>query len=130
MSFLEFEFGYLKLRMHVPVLLQQTIDGLNLKQGDIFVDATLGGGGHSQRVCEIFGNNITMIGIDRDGNALNKAIEVIAKTGCKMTAKKGNFRDLDLILDELKISKIDKILLDLGISSNQFEESGRGFSYQ
>ena len=115
---------------HIPVLLQKTIDALDIRSGDVFLDGTLGGGGHSELVCKLFGNRVTVIGIDRDASAVERSRNRLKNSGCQTVLKVSNFRNLDLILDELKISKVNKILFDLGLSSNQFEESGRGFSFQ
>lgn len=119
---------------HVSVLLQESIDGLNIKSGDIFVDGTLGNGGHCLEVCNRFGNTVVMIGIDLDPDALSRSslrlIPLIESGKCNMHFAEGSFRNLDVILDTLDIGLVDKILLDIGLSSNQFEESGRGFSFQ
>ena len=116
--------------IHKSVLLHESIDGLNIKAGDIFVDGTLGHGGHTEEVCKRFGNTVTMIGVDLDLDAIERSRERLSKYDCSVKYSQGSFRNIDKILDTLNIKKVDKILLDIGLSSNQFEESGRGFSFQ
>ena len=116
--------------MHLPVLLHEVIDGLALKPGDIFVDGTLGGGGHSEEVLKRFGNRVKIIGIDLDSDAVRRSEERLGQSQGDIKFIEGSFRNLNAILDSLNIKGVDKILLDLGLSSNQFEESGRGFSFQ
>ena len=115
---------------HIPVLLHEVIDGLALKPGDIFVDGTLGGGGHSEEVLKRFGNRVKIIGIDLDSDAVRRSEERLGQSQGDIKFIEGSFRNLNAILDSLNIKGVDKILLDLGLSSNQFEESGRGFSFQ
>lgn len=116
--------------IHKTVLLQEAIDGLNLKAGEVFVDGTLGGGGHTLEVCNRFGDAVVMIGIDLDPDALNRTTHRIFPKKCDLHLVQGSFRNIDKILDSTGFKKADKILLDIGLSSNQFEESGRGFSFQ
>lgn len=116
--------------IHKTVLLQEAIDGLNLKAGDVFVDGTLGGGGHIEEVARRFGSTVVMIGIDLDPEAIERASRRLEPLHCPIHFAQGSFRNLDKILDSLGYSKVDKILLDIGLSSNQFEDSGRGFSFQ
>jgi 16S rRNA (cytosine1402-N4)-methyltransferase len=115
---------------HKTVLLQKAIDELQIKDGDVFVDGTLGGGGHSEEVAKRFGDKVKVIGIDLDGEALARAEARLSQQGFKATFLQGNFRNIDSILTTLGVVKADKILLDIGLSSNQFEDSGRGFSFQ
>ncbi|MBA3733206.1 16S rRNA (cytosine(1402)-N(4))-methyltransferase RsmH [Patescibacteria group bacterium] len=116
--------------IHKTVLLQEAIDGLEIKKGDIFVDGTLGGGGHSEEVCNRFGDSVVMIGIDLDPEAIERTTVRLSSKDCNMRYAQGSFRNIDSILDTFGIEKVDKILLDIGLSSNQFEDSGRGFSFQ
>ena len=116
--------------MHIPVLLHEAIDGLEIKTGDVFVDGTLGGGGHSEEVCKRFGDSVVMIGIDLDPDALSRTTLRLAPYKCNFRAVQGSFRNIDTILLSLGVTRADKILLDVGLSSNQFEDSGRGFSFQ
>ena len=122
-----------RMTVHIPVLLKEVINNLNLEQGDIVVDGTLGGGGYFQEICRFVGEEGTVIGIDQDA----KAIELVEqKMGecesckCKKHFIKENFRNLDKVLGGLDISKINGLVLDIGLSSDQFEQSGRGFSFQ
>ena len=116
--------------MHKSVLLQKTIDELAIKSGEIFVDGTLGGGGHSEEVFKRFGKTVKVIGIDQDSDALKRSEERLLAQGFTAQYLQGNFRNIDKILQEAGFQKVDKILLDIGLSSNQFEDSGRGFSFQ
>ena len=108
---------------HIPVLLHESIEALNLQEGKIFLDGTLGGGGHSEEVLQRFAR-IKIIGLDQDP-------QVVEKTGerLKIEAKAGNFRHLDKILAETNIMGVDAILFDLGISTDQLEQSGKGFTF-
>ncbi len=115
---------------HVTVLLQEAIDNLDLKEGDIFVDGTLGGGGHSELVAKRFGEDVEIIGLDRDVDALMRSEERLRTLTSSLYFREESFRNIDKALDSLGITKVNRILLDLGLSSDQFEESGRGFSFQ
>ncbi len=115
---------------HQTVLLHEAIDNLNLKEGDIFVDGTLGAGGHSAYVAERFKNDVEIIAIDRDVDALAKSEERLRTLTSSIFFRKESFRNIDTVLEGLGIKKVHGILLDIGISSDQFEESGRGFSFQ
>ncbi len=115
---------------HISVLLHESIDGLNLKAGDIFLDCTLGSGGHSAAVAEHFGDTVQIIGVDMDADALARTRVRFASLKANAVFVQNNFRNIDQVLAELHLEKVDKILMDLGLSSNQFEESGRGFSFQ
>ncbi|MFO0718972.1 MAG: 16S rRNA (cytosine(1402)-N(4))-methyltransferase RsmH [Candidatus Paceibacterota bacterium] len=116
--------------IHKSVLLQQSVDGLDLKKGDVFVDATLGGGGHSEAVCSITQGEATIIGIDADPKAIERSEKRLSKMKCKTFFKQSNFRHIDKVLSEVGINQIDKILFDLGLSSQEIQESGRGFTFQ
>lgn len=116
--------------IHKTVLLKEAIDGLEVKSGDIFVDGTLGGGGHSEEVCERFGNAVVMIGIDLDPEAISRSTLRLSSKECNFQTIVGSFRNIDTLVSTLGFPKVDKILLDIGLSSNQFEDSGRGFSFQ
>lgn len=115
---------------HTSVLLHESIDGLNIVPGDIYVDGTLGSGGHAEEVAKRFGNKVKIVGIDMDADALQRSRPRLLSAGADATFVEGNFRNIDTILDTLNISKVNKILLDIGLSSNQLEESGRGFTFQ
>ncbi|MFA5933969.1 MAG: 16S rRNA (cytosine(1402)-N(4))-methyltransferase RsmH [Candidatus Paceibacterota bacterium] len=114
---------------HTTVLLHESIAGLHLKKGDVFLDGTLGGGGHSDLVCQNLKGNITIIGIDKDASAIKKSGDRLRKSGCEPLIMKGSFKDLDLALKKYGIKQVNGILFDLGISSDQLDSSGRGFSF-
>lgn len=113
---------------HISVLLKESIDGLNIKKDGIYVDGTLGGAGHSKEIVKKLENG-RLIGIDQDINAIKKASEVLREYKDKVTIVHNNFRNLDIVLREENISRIDGLLLDLGVSSHQLDEGERGFSY-
>jgi len=115
--------------MHIPVLLKESTELLNLKQGDVILDATINGGGHSEEILKMIGEKGRLIGIDQDGEVLNKLKEKW-KDRKNVLLAKDNFRNLDKVLESLKIEKINGALFDIGISSSQIDESGRGFSFQ
>jgi 16S rRNA (cytosine1402-N4)-methyltransferase len=116
--------------IHKTVLLHEAIDSLNIKNGDIFVDGTLGGGGHFEEVAKRFGDTVVMIGIDLDPDAIIRTKERLLSSKANTQYVQDSFRNISSILESLDIKSVDKILLDIGLSSNQFEESGRGFSFQ
>ena len=113
---------------HTPVLLEQTLDGLNIKANGIYVDGTIGGAGHSLKIIEKLSNEGLLIGIDRDEEALKAANEKL-KSYKNFKLVHGNHDDIKEILSNLNIDKVDGILLDLGVSSYQLDERERGFSY-
>jgi 16S rRNA (cytosine1402-N4)-methyltransferase len=115
---------------HISVLLHESIDGLQIQAGEIYVDGTLGSGGHAEVVALTFGGNVQIIGIDMDSEALARATSRFKKIHANATFVQGNFRNIDTILDSLGVDKVHKILLDIGLSSNQLDESGRGFSFR
>jgi 16S rRNA (cytosine1402-N4)-methyltransferase len=115
---------------HKSVLLQEVIAGLDIHSGDIVVDGTLGSGGHTEEVLKLFGSSVRIIAIDADRDALDRSKTRLSKYGGNITFVENNFRNIDTILDEQGISNVQRILLDIGLSSNQLEESGRGFSFQ
>ena len=113
---------------HIPVLLNETIEGLNIKPDGIYVDGTIGGAGHSSKIIEKLSGNGTLIGIDRDKEALKAASEKLKKYK-NVKLIHGNHDDIKNVLATLNIDKVDGILLDLGVSSYQLDEKNRGFSY-
>ena len=113
---------------HIPVLLNETIKGLNIKPDGIYVDGTIGGAGHSKKIIEKLSQKGLLIGIDRDEEAL-KAAEKNLKEYKNYKLIHGNHDDIKTILEEIGIYKVDGILLDLGVSSYQLDEKERGFSY-
>ena len=115
---------------HVSVLLQETVDGLNVKPDGIYVDGTLGGGGHSYEVCTRLGVKGSIIGIDQDEAAIEAASIRLKDFGEKVTIVRSNYCDMKSRLHELGIDKVDGIMLDLGVSSYQLDTADRGFSYR
>lgn len=113
---------------HKPVLLDECIEGLNIKPDGVYVDGTLGGAGHSKVIVSNLSNNGTLIGIDRDVEALSAAKNNL-KDFKNVKYVHGNHDDIKNILNKLEIKKVDGILLDLGVSSYQLDEKTRGFSY-
>ena len=113
---------------HVSVLLEECIEGLNIKPDGIYVDGTLGGAGHSSRIAERLTTG-TLIGIDRDPVALTAAGERLAPFGDRVRLVHSNFCEMDTALERLGITGVDGILLDLGVSSPQLDDGQRGFSY-
>lgn len=113
---------------HVSVLLEECIEGLNIKPDGIYVDGTLGGAGHSSVIVSKLTTG-RLIGIDRDPVALKAAGERLAPYGDRVTLVHSNFCELDTALDSLGIIGVDGILLDLGVSSPQLDDGQRGFSY-
>jgi 16S rRNA (cytosine1402-N4)-methyltransferase len=116
--------------MHVPVLLQSTIELLEVKEGDNFVDATLGLGGHSSEIAKSLGKSGLLVGLDADTNLLAKAKDNLKSLPCQTIFINTNFRHLAEALDKEGIAKVDAILFDLGLNSEHFDLSGRGFTFQ
>ena len=114
---------------HEPVMLQEVIESLNLMPGGIYVDGTVGGGGHAREILAATAPDGILIGIDRDDEALAQARRVLEPYGTRPILVKGNYADLAAILDRLGMGGVDGILLDLGVSSHQLETAGRGFSF-
>ena len=113
---------------HEPVLLQECIKGLNIKENGTYVDGTLGGAGHSQKILEKLSSKGMLIGIDRDEQALEAAKKRLENYN-NVKYIHGNHDDIENILNNLEIDEVDGILLDLGVSSYQLDERNRGFSY-
>lgn len=116
--------------MHISVLLKEAIDGLNIKDGNVFVDGTLGSAGHSEEVAKRFGDSVVMIAIDLDPDAIKRSKKKLANYKLNIHYAENSFRNIKTVLKSFKLSQADRILLDIGLSSNQFEESGRGFTFQ
>ena len=115
---------------HVPIMVREVTDLLQPARGGIFVDGTLGGGGHSEAILDLLPEDGRLIGIDRDKTALAAASERLKPFGDRFTALHGNFFHMKSLLLQRGIAKVDGILLDLGVSSYQLDEASRGFSYR
>ena len=115
---------------HKSVLLNETVDGLNIKPDGIYVDGTLGGGGHAYEVCRRLGEKGSIVGIDQDAAAIEAASARLKDFGEKVTIVRSNYCDMKSKLHELGIDKVDGIVLDLGVSSYQLDTAERGFSYR
>ena len=115
---------------HKSVLLDETIDGLNIKSGGIYVDGTLGGGGHAYEVCKRLGEHGRFIGIDQDEAAIEAATKRLEEFSDKVTIVRSNYCNIRQVLQELGIDKVDGIVLDLGVSSYQLDTAERGFTYR
>lgn len=114
---------------HSPVLLYEAIDFLNLKKGGIVLDATLGGGGHALEILKRIIPGGKLIAIDKDQEAIERAQACLKEFGDKVVYVKGDFRDVNAILGREGIDVLDGAIFDLGISSFQIDEEGRGFSF-
>ena len=115
---------------HKSILLTECMDGLSIKLDGIYVDGTLGGGGHSFHILERLGERGRLIGIDQDEDAIKAATKRLEAYENKVTIVRDNYEHFQTILSTLSIPKVDGILLDLGVSSYQFDEADRGFSYR
>ncbi len=115
--------------VHIPVLLNQTIESLNIKPGGVYVDCTLGGAGHSTEIVKRLLPDGTLIGIDQDENAIKAAGEKLAPYKEHIKLVRSNFRNLKNVILEAGFDKVDGILMDIGVSSHQIDEEDRGFSY-
>lgn len=113
---------------HVSVLLEESLEGLNIKEDGIYIDGTLGGAGHSLEIVKRLTTG-KLIGIDQDENALNKARQVLSEYSDRVIFVHDNYENIDSILENLNIEGVDGILLDLGVSSHQLDEKSRGFSH-
>lgn len=115
---------------HKSVLLDETIDNLNIKPDGIYVDGTLGGGGHSYEIAKRLSDKGRLIGIDQDEDAIRAATERLQEFSSRVTIVRNNYCNMNLVLDELGIDKVDGIILDLGVSSYQLDTAERGFTYK
>ena len=113
---------------HYSVMLSESIDALNIKPDGIYVDATLGLGGHSYEIAQRLTTG-HLISIDRDVKALERSLPRLEPFMDKITLVHGNFREMNDILNEVGVDKVDGMLFDLGVSSPQLDEGERGFSY-
>ena len=119
---------------HIPVLLDEVIKYLNLHEGSVIVDATVGTGGHAKKICKKIGTDGIFIGIDRDEYLIKKAEAVLKKERCPGRTGKtifisDSFKNLDGVLKKIKIDSVNGVLFDLGMNTNQIKKSGRGFTF-
>ena len=115
---------------HKSVLLYETVDSLNIKPDGIYVDGTLGGGGHAYEVCSRLGKHGLLIGIDQDADAIAAATKRLEPFADKVTVVRSNYENIASVLHDLGIEKVDGIYLDLGVSSYQLDTASRGFTYR
>jgi len=113
--------------VHVPVLVDEVVRWLDPRSGGVFVDGTLGGGGHTRVLAEHVGPQGMVVALDRDPAALDAAQRALA--GLPVRLAQANFADLPEVLAELKVRAVDGVILDLGVSSDQLADTGRGFSF-
>lgn len=114
---------------HKPVLLEEVIEGLNISENGIYVDGTLGGAGHSSEILRRIPRGL-LVGIDQDQDALDSSRERLEKIGDNFILARDNYQNILEVLDRLEIDKVSGILLDIGVSSYQFDTPSRGFSYR
>ena len=117
---------------HKPIMLEECIEFLKIRHDGVYLDGTLGGGGHSSEIVKSLGPNGVLIGIDQDKNAIEAAKKRLLSIDSKANIfiKHTNFENIREVLEEQKIDSVDGVLLDLGVSSHQLDEGERGFSYQ
>lgn len=115
---------------HMPVMLEEVLEGLQLKRGGTYVDCTLGGAGHGTAILERIGPEGTLVALDRDPEAIAAARKKTEKYGNRIYLVQGNFTDLRCIFQQLGLNRVDGVLFDLGVSSYQLDNPDRGFSYQ
>ena len=113
---------------HVPVMLNEAVDGLDIKENGIYVDCTIGGAGHSFEIAKKLKNG-KLYGFDRDEDAIKESRKKLEKFGSKVIITKLNYKDAPSFLKENGVEKIDGVLIDLGVSSHQIDEGDRGFSF-
>ncbi len=116
--------------VHIPVLLKEVLQYLNLKEGGIYIDCTVGEGGHSEQILKNIGKKGFLVGLDKDGELLDVAEKRLAKISRNFALFNDDFLNLSFCLETLKIKKANGILFDFGISSFQLENSSRGFSFK
>ncbi len=116
--------------VHRPVLLTEAVDALQIRPDGIYVDGTLGGGGHSSAICRRLGAGGRLIGIDQDGEAIEAAAGRLETFRTQVTIVRDNYANFAAVLDGLGIGQVDGILLDIGVSSHQIDTAKRGFSYK
>lgn len=115
---------------HIPVLYRECIDNLVINKDGVYLDCTLGGGGHSEGILKELSDKGRLISIDQDDQAIEFAKKRLEKYGAKWKVFKNNFENLDIVLYSAGYDKIDGILMDIGVSSTQLDDPSRGFSYR
>ncbi len=115
---------------HIPVLYRETIDNIVLNRDGVYMDCTLGGGGHSQGIVEALSDKGKLIAIDQDEQAIAFASKRLEKFGDKVKIFKNNFSNMDIVAYMAGVDKFDGIIMDIGVSSTQLDEAERGFSYR
>ena len=114
---------------HTPIMLREVLAGLDLKDGGIYFDGTVGGGNHSYGILEA-NASVRLIGTDRDGEAIGEAAKRLAPFAGRFSLYRANYKDFSEVFAEAGVGKIDGFLLDLGISSHQIDDASRGFAYR
>lgn len=114
---------------HKSVMLDEVLNALNLKPNGIYLDCTLGGGGHARAIGERLNERGLIVGLDQDDDAISAATKNLSSLTCGVKIVRGNFSELDTILDNLGVDKLDGAIFDLGVSSHQIDTAERGFSY-
>ncbi|MCL2169841.1 MAG: 16S rRNA (cytosine(1402)-N(4))-methyltransferase RsmH [Defluviitaleaceae bacterium] len=114
--------------VHKSVMLAEVLDFLRVSPGGVYIDATLGGGGHSLEIAKRLGDGL-LVGVDQDDFAINRALAALSGFGCAVRVVKTNFSKIEYIMDSANISHADGVLMDLGVSSFQLDDGSRGFSY-
>lgn len=115
---------------HVPVLARETVELLDLHPGETAVDATAGGGGHAVLIADRIAPGGTLVLVDRDPDALQEAVRRVPKAGIRVIAVQGNFRRIGSLLVEKDVYTVDRVVMDLGVSSHQLDAPERGFSFR
>lgn len=115
---------------HIPVLLNEVVEGLDIQENDTVLDGTVNRGGHGRIICSRLGKRGLFIGIDKDHDALSAAEENLSDFDCEVKLLYGDFRNMDTLLSDVGVDSVNKILLDVGISTEQIEVSGRGFTFR
>ncbi|MEA2715520.1 MAG: rRNA (cytosine1402-N4)-methyltransferase [Candidatus Parcubacteria bacterium] len=122
--------GNVRDSIHKPVLLHEIVEAFRLEDGLWYLDGTVGGGGHALAIAEAYRGRLKIVGLDRDQNAIELAGKILEGKAEKIILVNEDFRHLDMVLDRHGIKAVDLILFDLGISSDELESSGKGFSFQ
>ncbi len=114
---------------HIPVLYREVLEGLAVREGGVYIDGTLGGGGHAKGICERLGERGILVGIDKDAEAIEAAGARLQGTACRKFLVQENYANVRAVLGALGLEQADGALLDLGVSSYQLDNPARGFSY-